>query len=122
MCPNYNMFLAFSALSVAYSLSNVRYDISMQSYKSSVLSVSGNPRSLAFLDSFDSAAESILAFFSSESQEPPLARVECSSWPDVCDKNNVTVYPTVKMYRGQSDIATYGGILDKNNVLKSYLL
>eukprot|EP00057_Strongylocentrotus_purpuratus_P032751 XP_788739.3 PREDICTED: thioredoxin domain-containing protein 16 isoform X2 [Strongylocentrotus purpuratus] len=98
-------------------------EFTSQSHLTSVLfTMEWNPRSLAFLDSFDSAAESILAFFSSESQEPPLARVECSSWPDVCDKNNVTVYPTVKMYRGQSDIATYGGRLDKNNVLKSYLL
>ncbi|XP_063957934.1 thioredoxin domain-containing protein 16-like [Lytechinus pictus] len=94
-----------------------------QSHLTSVLfTMEWNPRSLAFLDSFDSAAESIMSFSSTESQEPPLGRVECSNWPDVCDKNNVTVYPTVKMYREQSDIATYGGILDKSNVLKSYLL
>ncbi|XP_071484935.1 thioredoxin domain-containing protein 16-like [Diadema antillarum] len=81
-----------------------------------------NPRSLAFLQSFESASQSIISMFPEESLDTPLARVECSSWPDVCDKSNVTVYPTVKMYKERSDIATYGGILDEGNFLKSYIL
>lgn len=28
-----------------------------------------------------------------------LAHVNCFDWTDVCQKNNVTVYPTVKMFR-----------------------
>ena len=28
-----------------------------------------------------------------------LAHVNCFDWTDVCQKNNITVYPTVKMFR-----------------------
>ena len=28
-----------------------------------------------------------------------LARVNCFDWNDVCEKNNITIYPTIKMFR-----------------------
>lgn len=28
-----------------------------------------------------------------------LARVNCFDWTDVCQKNNITIYPTIKMFR-----------------------
>ena len=28
-----------------------------------------------------------------------LARVNCFDWSDVCEKNNITIYPTIKMFR-----------------------
>ncbi|PIK52493.1 putative thioredoxin domain-containing protein 16 isoform X4 [Apostichopus japonicus] len=50
----------------------------------------------------------------------PMARVECSNWPDVCGLNNVTMYPTLKIFKASVQTKDYLGRLDEANVLKSY--
>lgn len=51
-----------------------------------------------------------------------LARVNCFDWTDVCQTNNITVYPTIKMYRKDSEEITYRGPLDSDHLAKAVLL
>lgn len=51
-----------------------------------------------------------------------LARVNCFDWTDVCQKNNITVYPTIKMFRKGSDEIIYNGPLDSDHLSKAVLL
>lgn len=51
-----------------------------------------------------------------------LARVNCFDWTDVCQSNNITIYPTIKMYRKDSDEITYRGPLDSDHLAKAVLL
>ncbi|XP_078380854.1 uncharacterized protein LOC144663697 isoform X2 [Oculina patagonica] len=51
-----------------------------------------------------------------------LARVNCFDWTDVCQKNNITVYPTIKMFRKGSDEVIYNGPLDSDHLSKAVLL
>ncbi|XP_022804755.1 uncharacterized protein LOC111341974 [Stylophora pistillata] len=51
-----------------------------------------------------------------------LARVNCFDWTDVCQTNNITVYPTIKMYRKDSGEITYRGPLDSDHLAKAVLL
>ncbi|RMX56502.1 hypothetical protein pdam_00023158 [Pocillopora damicornis] len=48
-----------------------------------------------------------------------LARVNCFDWTDVCQSNNITIYPTIKMYRKDSDEITYRGPLDSDHLAKA---
>lgn len=51
-----------------------------------------------------------------------LAHVNCFDWTDVCQRNNVTVYPTVKMFRKGFGEIVYDGPLDSNHLTKAVLL
>ncbi|KAJ7390629.1 cell redox homeostasis [Desmophyllum pertusum] len=51
-----------------------------------------------------------------------LARVNCFDWTDVCQRNNITVYPTIKMFRKGSDEVIYKGPLDSDHLAKAVLL
>lgn len=51
-----------------------------------------------------------------------LARVNCFDWNDVCEKNNITIYPTIKMFRKGSDDIIYNGPLDSDHLTKAVLL
>ena len=65
-----------------------------------------DPRSMAFLRSYVDASHT-LALDSLHN----LAAVDCFDWTDVCAKNNVTVYPTVRIYRKDKDVSEYKGLL-----------
>ncbi|KAK3726894.1 hypothetical protein QZH41_016693, partial [Actinostola sp. cb2023] len=51
-----------------------------------------------------------------------LARVNCFDWTDVCQHNNITTYPTIKLYRKGLDEFVYKGPLDAENLVKTVLL
>ena len=80
----------------------------------------GDPRSLAFLQPYLKAAKQIMEAFSWE--HSPLARVECSDWPDICDEYNVTRYPTVKIFQRSRFLKDYKGALDTDSIVKAYKL
>ena len=54
-------------------------------------------RSMAFLRAYGDAAREI----DNTTKTRPLKRVDCSDWMDVCQEQNITVYPTLKIYSGK---------------------
>ncbi|XP_072032588.1 thioredoxin domain-containing protein 16-like isoform X2 [Amphiura filiformis] len=85
-----------------------------------LFTVKWDPRSLAFLHPYHQAAKTLMKDFSLE--KSPLARVECSDWPDVCDKNNVTRFPTIKVFEWKKFVRDYTGSLDTDSVVSFYKL
>lgn len=51
-----------------------------------------------------------------------LARVNCFDWSDVCQRNNITTYPTIKLFCKGIDEIVYNGPLDSNHLTKAVLL
>ncbi|XP_054423542.1 thioredoxin domain-containing protein 16 [Pteronotus mesoamericanus] len=47
-----------------------------------------------------------------------LTRINCADWPDICNKQNVTEFPVVKMYKEGEDPVSYGGMLGTEDLLK----
>ncbi|XP_021353708.1 thioredoxin domain-containing protein 16-like [Mizuhopecten yessoensis] len=52
----------------------------------------------------------------------PLARVDCHDWTDVCAKENVTMFPTLRIYRNGEKLRNYKGMLDTQNVVNTVKL
>ena len=40
-----------------------------------------------------------------------LAALDCYDWTDVCAANNVTIYPSVRVYRRGRDVREYTGVV-----------
>lgn len=78
-------------------------------------------RSKAFLQPYVDAATS-LGGLDVGDFAIKLARVNCFDWSDVCEKNNITMYPTIKMFRKGSDDIIYNGPLDSGHLTKAVLL
>ena len=49
----------------------------------------------------------------------PLAGVECYDWTDVCGANNVTIYPTVRVYRKNKPTQDYKGLLSAKALISA---
>lgn len=47
-----------------------------------------------------------------------LTRINCADWPDICNKQNVTEFPVVKMYKKGENPVSYGGMLGTEELLK----
>ncbi|XP_037011660.2 thioredoxin domain-containing protein 16 [Artibeus jamaicensis] len=47
-----------------------------------------------------------------------LTRINCADWPDICNKQNVTEFPVVKMYKEGENPVSYGGMLGTEELLK----
>ena len=62
---------------------------------------------MAFMRSYSEAAE-LLA----QDGMQPLAAVDCYDWTDVCGKQNITSYPTIRIYKKGQGYTTYRGALD----------
>ncbi|CAH1790922.1 unnamed protein product, partial [Owenia fusiformis] len=52
----------------------------------------------------------------------PLATVECWDWTDICGKENITFYPTLRIYRKGKQSIDYKGLLDGHSVLAAIRL
>ena len=72
---------------------------------------------MAFLRSYSDASK-ILA----EENLRPLAAVSCFDWTDVCSKNNITAYPTIRVYRKNKEYREYKGMLDANSIISTVKL
>ncbi len=70
--------------------------------------------SMAFLRSFADAASQL-----ARDGVTPLATVDCFDWTDVCGANNVTAYPTVRVYRKGREWTAYSGMLDTGSVVST---
>lgn len=73
--------------------------------------------SAAFLHAY---AEAGASFPSPD--ESPLARVECFDWMDVCEKENITMYPTVHIYRKGQRQMVFNGHLGTESILSAVKL
>ncbi|XP_070576628.1 thioredoxin domain-containing protein 16-like [Ptychodera flava] len=69
-----------------------------------------------FMDSY-SMAGNMLTMQSSD-QTTPLAKVECSEWPDVCAENNVTRYPSFLLFKDGKLVDEYTGRLETQSIVK----
>ncbi|KAF6133548.1 thioredoxin domain containing 16 [Phyllostomus discolor] len=47
-----------------------------------------------------------------------LTRINCADWPDTCNKQNVTEFPVVKMYKEGENPVSYSGMLGTEELLK----
>lgn len=74
-------------------------------------------RSMAFMRSYSDAAE-LLAKDGIET----LAAVDCYDWTDVCGKQNITVYPTIRVFRKGQGFLDYDGPLETKAVIKAVKL
>ncbi|XP_060063062.1 thioredoxin domain-containing protein 16-like [Ylistrum balloti] len=74
-------------------------------------------KSMAFLRLYGDASRQ-LEF----DRRNPLARVDCHDWTDVCARENVTIYPTLRIYRNGEKLRNYKGMLDTQNVVNTVKL
>ncbi|XP_067847723.1 thioredoxin domain-containing protein 16 [Heptranchias perlo] len=51
-----------------------------------------------------------------------LTRVNCGDWPDVCSKENVTMFPAIKLYIQGENPLLYTGMLGTQSLLKFIML
>lgn len=79
-------------------------------------SISVDSRSTIFLHELEEVASNITDL-QKDPHGHPLARVNCYDWTDVCQKENITTYPTLRVYRnGQRQ--DYNDVLDKDVVIR----
>lgn len=52
----------------------------------------------------------------------PLAAVDCYDWTDVCGKNNVSIYPSVRIYRKERTPVDYKSILGAGAIVSTVKL
>lgn len=85
-----------------------------------LFTVKWNPICMTFVEDYQEAG--LVASDWTKNGSNPLARVECSDWPDVCELNNVTNYPVLKLYKTSNLIEDYHGGFEIRNVLKAFFL
>ena len=74
-------------------------------------------RSLAFLRAYGEAARKF------ENQtDRPYTYVNCHDWTDVCAKENITQYPTLKIYQHGKYLKNFDGMMSIEDVLAAYQL
>jgi hypothetical protein len=69
-----------------------------------------DPVSMAFLRSYSEAAMS-------EAETTSLTRVNCFDWTDVCAKQKVYSFPTLRVYQFGRQPVVYRGMLDGEAVI-----
>lgn len=74
-------------------------------------------RSLAFLRAYGEAARK----FENETDRP-FTYVNCYDWTDVCAKEKITQYPTLKIFHQGKYLKDYGGMLSIEDVITAYKL
>ncbi|KAK3094193.1 hypothetical protein FSP39_025265 [Pinctada imbricata] len=72
-------------------------------------------RSMAFLRAYGEASRKL----ENETIKEPLASVNCHDWTDVCGKENITLYPTIRIFKAGSVFKDYDGMLDLHEVVKT---
>lgn len=80
------------------------------------LDVTVDARSMAFLRSYNDAASQLVG-----EGVHALAALDCYDWTDVCGQQNITSYPTVRVY-SHGTYRPYTGMLDKQTVISTIKL
>ena len=74
-------------------------------------------KSVAFLYSYADASKEI-----ESDPARPLTRVNCHDWTDICGKENIVIYPTLRMYRNGKMLKDYQGLIDTKAVVTTVKL
>lgn len=72
---------------------------------------------MAFLRAYGEAARK----FENETDRP-FTYVNCYDWTDVCAKEKITQYPTLKIFHQGKYLKDYGGMLSIEDVITAYKL
>lgn len=72
---------------------------------------------MAFLYSYADASKEI-----ESDPSRPLTRVNCHDWTDVCGKEKIISYPTVRIYRNGKMWKDYKGMLDSRAMVTTVKL
>ncbi|XP_050406902.1 thioredoxin domain-containing protein 16 [Patella vulgata] len=75
-------------------------------------------KSMAFLRAYGEASELLV----DNSTPNVLARMNCYDWTDVCGKENVFTYPTIRVFKKGKYIEDYNGLLDTQAVVRTIRL
>jgi hypothetical protein len=75
-------------------------------------------RCQVFLPVFDDAASEL-----AHNGHISMAAIDCFDWTDVCQKANISSYPTILIYHGMSEKPVhYKGVLSKKAVIRAMKL
>lgn len=74
-------------------------------------------RSLAFLRAYGEAARKF-----ENKTDRPFTYVNCYDWTDVCAKEKITQYPTLKIFHQGKYLKDYDGMLSIEDVITAYKL
>ncbi|KAJ8309389.1 hypothetical protein KUTeg_014263 [Tegillarca granosa] len=74
-------------------------------------------KSMAFLRAYGDASRKL-----ENDTDQSLARVNCHDWTDVCGHEKVITYPVVKVYQQGKLLMNYNGLLDTDEVVKTFKL
>ena len=74
-------------------------------------------KSVAFLYSYADASKEI-----ESDPARPLTCVNWHDWTDICDKEIIVIYPTLRMYRNGKMLKDYQGLIDTKAVVTTVKL
>lgn len=78
---------------------------------------------MLFLESLHNASLKLAAHKGGDTSAHPLVRVNCFDWTDVCQKENVTIYPVIRFYReGGKIVQPYRHAFDEGVLLRTVRL
>uniref|UniRef100_A0A8D2HBT2 Thioredoxin domain containing 16 n=1 Tax=Urocitellus parryii TaxID=9999 RepID=A0A8D2HBT2_UROPR len=101
-------------LELTVELTEETFNATVMASDSIVLFYAGwNAVSMAFLQSYIDVAIKL-----KDTSTMLLTRINCADWSDVCTKQNVTEFPTVKMYKKGENPVSYVGMLGTEGLLK----
>lgn len=104
-------------------LNDTSFNATIQNYDISVIFffLPWDARSQAFSPSYAAAAKTLGEADGSDTKIGAL-QVNCYDWEDVCRKENIKLYPTVRIYRDKKPSIDYHGSLDESSLVKSVKL
>ena len=77
---------------------------------------------LLFLDPYQEAGRQLAALKGDGPHDHPLVRIDCYDWTDVCQKENITTYPVIHIYRDGGNRQQYCHALDKDVLVRTVRL
>lgn len=77
---------------------------------------------MVFLQPFQEAGRKLAAMKGDDPSAHPLARVNCFDWTDVCQKQNITTYPIIYIYRKGGQREQYRQALDTDVLVRTVTL
>ncbi|XP_028400051.1 thioredoxin domain-containing protein 16-like [Dendronephthya gigantea] len=104
-------------------LNDTSFNSTIRQYDTSVVFffLPWDARSQAFSPSYAAAAKKIVEPDGSGVKIGVL-QVNCFDWEDVCSKENIKLYPTVRFYRRKQPPMDYNGVLDESSLVKTVKL
>ncbi|KAL8611039.1 hypothetical protein ACOMHN_042655 [Nucella lapillus] len=77
---------------------------------------------MVFLNPYQEAGRKLASLKGGDSSAHPLARMNCFDWTDVCEKENISTYPVVYIYRQGGQREQYRGALDTDALVRTVML